>query len=93
MYTILKFETFWCDPCQKMTEDLSNYPLDLNKYSDKVVFKAVDVEVDETLTDTFGVTACPTIIIVKDRHIEVDRHVGYMSPEQLQEFIDKNIPQ
>lgn len=85
-YTILKFGATWCQPCKEMTLDLNKNPLTL---PDGVTMESYDVDENERLVDAFNITSVPTIIILKDKQIEVSRQVGLMTSQQLQNLINE----
>lgn len=54
--------------------------------------KKTGLEYDESDDyDTFNVTHLPTLVLMESKknhvHEEKDRHVGYMTPDELNEFV------
>ncbi|HXH38597.1 MAG TPA: thioredoxin [Thermoanaerobaculia bacterium] len=77
----------WCGPCRiigPIVEELAP------SYEGKVVITKMNVDENQTVPQTFGVTSIPTLMIFKNGKL-VDRAVGVMPKPMLQKFIDKNI--
>ncbi|MCL2142238.1 MAG: thioredoxin family protein [Methanimicrococcus sp.] len=62
----------------------------MDKYGDKVTFKVIDVDEDQTLAHAYSVHAIPTIIILNDGKM-VNSFVGLTSKEKLETEIAKYI--
>lgn len=79
---IIDFYTGWCTWCDS---------LDINTYSDSLVislaadnvFVKIDAEADTALTDRFGVSGYPTVIVTKPDGQEIDRIWGYLPPTEF----------
>lgn len=76
---LVDFYADWCGPCRLMAPVLS-------KLTDIDVMK-VDIEECQALTDRFSVDGIPTFVLMKDGK-EVDRLVGVVTQEELQEKVD-----
>ena len=75
------FSASWCGPCKMFA------PI-FEEFSDKTDVKCVKIDVDnnQELAREYIVMSVPTIILFKDGK-EINRHNGYMSLEQLEEFV------
>jgi thioredoxin 1 len=77
----------WCGPCRiigPLVEELAP------SYDGKVVITKMNVDENQTVPQTFGVTSIPTLMIFKNGKL-VDRAIGAMPKPALQQFIDRNI--
>lgn len=73
-----------CLPCQLMSKVLENVALDMPFVS---VLK-VNSSKYATLGRSFRVTAFPTILFFKNG-VEVDRHIGFMSAQNIETMVGK----
>jgi thioredoxin 1 len=77
----------WCGPCRvigPIVEELAP------SYEGKAVITKMNVDENQNVPQKFGVTSIPTLMIFKNGQL-VDRAVGAMPKNMLQNFIDKNI--
>jgi thioredoxin 1 len=77
----------WCGPCRiigPIVEELAP------SYEGKVVITKMNVDENQMVPQTFGVTSIPTLMMFKNGKL-VDRVIGAMPKPALQQFIDKNI--
>lgn len=77
---IVDFFANWCGPCKMLG------PV-LEELSDVKVVK-IDVDQEEDLARRFGVMSIPALYLFKDGK-QVDNKVGFMSLEDLKEWINK----
>lgn len=78
--TLVDFYTTWCGPCKMIA------PI-LEQLKDIDVIK-VDAEEERELTMKFGITAVPTLILIKNKE-EIARTQGYHDLEELEEWINQ----
>jgi thioredoxin 1 len=77
----------WCGPCRMVTpvlEDLSK------EYAGKVAIKKLNVDENQTVTQSLGIQSIPTLLLYKDGEL-VDKLVGALPKPQLKSFIDRHI--
>ena len=78
--TLVDFYTTWCGPCKMIA------PV-LEQLKDIDVIK-VDAEEERELTNKFGISAVPTLILIKNKE-EIARTQGYHDLEELEAWINQ----
>jgi thioredoxin 1 len=84
---LVDFWAEWCGPCKMIApllEDLAN------DMSDKLTVAKVNVDESMGITEKYNVRGIPTLLLFKDGKL-LDRKVGAMSKEQLQDWLNKEI--
>jgi len=79
--SVVDFYATWCGPCKMfgpIFEEIAN--------ENNINFIKLDVDKHSEIAREYGVMTIPTIILFKDGK-EVKRHTGFMSKDQLIEFI------
>lgn len=76
-----------CGPCQMLGKLM---PLLADKYTGKATIAKVNTDTEFVTAQRFGITALPTVIILKDG-IEVERLRWLHQPEVYSEIIDKHL--
>ncbi len=78
---ILKFSAEWCSPCRMLSAQLSKYNgYDILNY---------DFSDNENEFNQFNVKNIPTLIVVNDENLELDRKTGSITLEQFEEWLKK----
>lgn len=83
---VVDFFAEWCMPCLMMAPVFEEL---CNKIK-KIKFGKVNVDDNSALSSKFNVMSIPTLIVFKNGK-EIDRFVGGMQPEQLEERLSKFI--
>ena len=78
---VVDFYATWCGPC-KMFGPIFE---ELSEESD-INFVKLDVDKNEDISRKYGVMTIPTVILFENGE-EVKKHIGFMSKEELEEFI------
>lgn len=73
-----------CGPCRLLKPILTALAADLG---DKVKIVTVDVVANESLAQTWGITALPTLLVIKDGR-ELHRLVGLKDMHYLREALE-----
>ena len=80
---IIDFFATWCMPCQMLTPILS----EVDKENQNVEIFKVNVDENQETAIRYDITSVPTLIFFKDGN-EVERQVGLIEKEKLQEIIN-----
>ena len=78
---IVDFYATWCGPCKMFGPVVE----EVSKESD-INFVKIDVDKDSDIARRYGVMTIPTIILFRNGE-EVKRNIGYMSKEELIDFM------
>lgn len=78
---LVDFFATWCGPCKMLS-------LVMEKYDNKGVIPIIKVDIDEEqeLSERFGITAVPTLIIFENDK-ESKRITGFMSEDELDKWV------
>ena len=79
---LVDFNATWCGPCKMLgpiVEELSDEVKD-------VKFVSVDVDEEEDLSKNYDIYTIPCLVLFENGK-EVKRNVGFISKEDLEEFI------
>ena len=79
MSKVLYFSADWCAPCQEMK------PVVEQLNSDRLIKYDIDEAVVER--EQYQVQAIPTFILVDENGVELDRVLGAISLDQLEELL------
>jgi len=77
----------WCGPCRiigPIVEELAP------SYEGKAIIGKMNVDDNPVVPQKFGISSIPTLLMFKDGKL-VDRAVGAMPKNALQQFIDRNL--
>ena len=81
---LVDFFADWCGPCKMLAPVLE----ELSTSNPEIDFYKINVDENQDIATAFEISSIPCLIIFKDGE-EVDRAVGFISKQQLQEFLNK----
>lgn len=79
---ILKFSSATCQPCKTLSTMLS---AEINSEI-RAMIRDVTLESDVDMFKQYGVRSVPTLIAIDSAGIEIKRHTGMLTQEQLGKF-------
>lgn len=79
--TVVDFYATWCGPCKMLGPVFESVAQESN-----IKFVKVDIDEHEDLCREYKVMSVPTVILFENGK-EVKRNIGFISKEQLIEFI------
>jgi len=77
MKKILYFSAAWCGPCKTLGPIVEG---------SGVPYEKVDVDSNQDLSMKYGIRNVPTLLLVDGSGTELNRSVGIISKEQIQNF-------
>lgn len=84
---LVDFETTWCGPCKQIDRFVYTAETVVNSAKKRgLVAVKVDGDLRKDLTQRFGVTAFPTLILLAPDGTVLKRQVGYMGVKATAEF-------
>lgn len=84
---LVDFWAPWCGPCQMLGPVIDEVALE---YDGKIKVGKVNIDEQGALAQQYRVMTIPTVMIMKNGEV-VDKNVGAVSLETMEDFIDKNI--
>ena len=86
---LVDFGATWCGPCRQMEPVVAQMSLD---YQGRLKVGKVDVDNSPALSDEYGISGIPAMILFIDGQ-EVDRTIGGQSSEDLMAWVDARLPE
>ncbi|BDZ66613.1 thioredoxin family protein [Methanobacterium ferruginis] len=77
------FYADWCSYCEEMDEGTYTDPQVQEKLTQNYVLVKVDVDNNPDLSSQYQAYSLPTMVILDANGNEINRIIGYQSPEQL----------
>lgn len=81
---LVDFNADWCGPCQMMKPVVEA----LGERHEELKVVSVNVDRDEELSDSYGVSTIPCLVLFKDGE-ELAREVGVVSPKKLEKMVKR----
>ena len=85
--TVVDFGAEWCGPCRIIAPIIEQLADD---YDGQVLIGKMDIDDNPEISTKYKVMSIPTILILRNGEI-VDRHVGLLSKQALQNKIEAAI--
>lgn len=80
---LLKFTADWCASCKALSSKLKDFEL--------CEIDEIDVEEEIDITNKFKVRSLPTIILIDDEEKELDRLIGNVSINAIEDLVNKHL--
>ncbi len=77
------FHADWCGYCVEMDEVTYQNPQVIEKLTQNYVLLKINVDENPELSQKYQAYSLPTVVILDDNGNEINRIIGYQSPEQL----------
>ena len=84
---LVDFWASWCGPCKMIAPIVEEIA---NENVGKIVVGKLNVDEQSAVASQYSVMSIPTLILFKGGKV-VNKSIGAVSKERLQDFIDKNI--
>ena len=81
---VLDFWASWCGPCRLLSPTVEALS---EKYAGRVEFGSVNVDEEDALALSFGITVIPTLFFLKEGKV-VNKTVGVRSSSELEGIIE-----
>lgn len=81
---LLDFWASWCGPCKMVSPIVDEVA---NEVQNNAKVGKVNVDEEETLAQSFGITSIPTLVVIKNGKV-VNRAVGVRSKEEILELLN-----
>ena len=79
---IKKFSATWCGPCRVLKQNLEGFT--------RVPVEEIDVEANIDETTKYNIRNVPVLVYLDENGNEVDRTVGLVTVQKINEIIDKH---
>ena len=79
MKNLVVFKAHWCAPCKMLGKTIADTDLG-------IPVSTIDIDADPTSTVEYNIRGVPTVLLMQDNMV-VKRRSGYMTSEQLKEFV------
>lgn len=82
---LVDFWATWCQPCRALAPTLDELA---TSYQGKVKVAKLDVDVNNSTAEKYGIRALPTLLLFKDGKV-IDQIVGSVARHKLEETVKK----
>lgn len=84
---VVDFNAVWCPPCQKLKPIFEEVE---KAYAGKVQFLSLDVDEKQNaaVCETYAVTNIPLLLFISADGRVVDKVVGFVDKEELEEYVE-----
>lgn len=84
---VVDFYATWCGPCKMLAPIMEEAE---KRYEGKATFVKIDTDRNIELAARYGIMSIPVVAVFKNGE-EVAKTLGYMSKEEMDEFLEENI--
>jgi thioredoxin 1 len=81
MMKVLKFQSYWCNPCKILDAQMK-------RVFELLEVQQVDIDVERGLTKDFNIRSIPTVVLLDENNVEIKRFTGSISDAKLKEFFE-----
>ncbi len=83
---------FWTETCSSCKQMLPSFRQAATEFADDMVFVSIDADEASDVADSYSIMKVPTLIVLKNGEIE-DKHTGFLSSQQLSEYLQTVLPE
>ena len=85
-YSVVDFWAEWCGPCRMVAPVIEELAGELSKIN----FLKVNVDDNQSLSDKFGITSIPAVLLYKDGKL-VDKIVGALPKVVFKKWLNEKV--
>jgi len=82
MKKILYFSAAWCGPCKQLA------PIVNNLVAEGFPITKIDVDSNPDLSTQYSIRSIPTMVVLDENGIEVNKAIGAMSSDQIKNLLN-----
>lgn len=84
---VIDFWAEWCGPCKPVGEVLEELS---EEFSNRMVVAKLDVDSNQEIAASFGITSIPTVIFFKNGKPK-EQIIGALPKNEIKKWIEKNL--
>lgn len=81
---LVDFYADWCGPCKMLGSIIE----DLEKELTDILILKINVDNYESIAKEYKIMSIPTLILFEKGN-QVNKHIGFLNPEELKKFVEK----
>lgn len=87
---LVDFTAAWCPPCGEMDKTTWVDPKVVKWIKDNAIAIQIDVDKEKSIAADLKVVAMPSLVVFKDKPVEVDRVLGFQDGDELISWLTAN---